>query len=289
MTAFTTCSTSSKLCFPLPISNSSFKILLANAAKEKVTAAFRTGKNVYDISNGASDFDYTRLILEDQNDDHLHRQRTFESGDTMIWKMPWFYADSDEINAIFGKAAKHKTLILDLRGNPGGSVETLRTMLSHVFEHEVTIADRVSRKNQKPETAKPTKGNLFTGKLIVLIDSRSASASELFARVVQIEKRGTVIGDRSAGAVMEARHYSESVGLDDKVFYGFSITSADLVMTDGKSIEKVGVTPDTLMLPTAKDIAAGEDPVLVKAAELAGLNLEPVAAGKLFPFEWPPI
>ena len=162
-------------------------------------------------------------------------------------------------------------------------------MLSHVFDHEVTIADRISRKNQKSETAKPTKGNLFTGKVIVLVDGRSASAAELFARVVQIEKRGIVIGDRSEGAVMEARHYYESVGLDDKVFYGFSITSADLVMTDGKSLEKVGVIPDTLMLPTAKDIAAGEDPVLVKAAEMAGLKLEPVAAGKLFPFEWPPL
>ena len=37
----------------------------------------------------------------------------------MIWKMPWFYADSSELNALFGKARKHKTLILDLRGNPG--------------------------------------------------------------------------------------------------------------------------------------------------------------------------
>jgi carboxyl-terminal processing protease len=254
--------------------------------KENVTATFKSGKNVFDLTNEG---DYTKLILDEENDDHLHRQRTFESGDTMIWKMPWFYADSDELNAIFGKAAKHKTLILDLRGNPGGSVETLRTMLSHVFDREVTIASRISRKNQKPETAKPTKGTPFTGKLIVLIDSRSASASELFARVVQIEKRGMVIGDRSAGAVMEARHYQESVGLDDKVFYGFSITSADLVMADGKSLEKVGVTPDTVMLPTATEIAAGEDPVLVKAADLAGLKLEPLAAGKLFPFEWPPL
>ena len=56
--------------------------------KEKVTAAFRAGKSVYDISNGATDFDYTKLILEDQNDDHLNRQRTVEIGDTMIWKMP---------------------------------------------------------------------------------------------------------------------------------------------------------------------------------------------------------
>ncbi len=257
--------------------------------KEKVIAAFRSGKTVYDISNGATDFDYTKLILEDQNDDHLHRQRTVENGDVMIWKMPWFYADSDELNSIFGRTLKHKTLILDLRGNPGGSVDVLREMLSHVFDHEVKIADRISRKNSKPEIAKPTKGNLFTGKLIVLVDCRSASASELFARVVQIEKRGTVIGDRSAGAVMEARHYHESVGLDDKVFYGFSITSADLVMADGKTLEKVGVIPDTLMLPTGADIAAGQDPVLVKAAEFAGLKLEPVAAGKLFPFEWPPL
>jgi C-terminal processing protease CtpA/Prc len=57
-------------------------------------------------------------------------------------------------------------------------------------------------------------------------------------------------------------------------------------MTDGKSLEKVGVTPDELLLPSAQDITDGKDPVLSHALQTAGLNIDPTAAGKLFAFEW---
>jgi carboxyl-terminal processing protease len=161
-------------------------------------------------------------------------------------------------------------------------------MIGNLFDHEVKVADRVGRKPLKPEVAKSRGADVFTGKLVVLVDSQSASASELFSRVIQLEKRGIVVGDQSAGAVMEALHYANSQGMDVKFFYGFSVTEADLIMKDGKSLEHVGVTPDILMNPTAKDLADGSDPVLSTAAELADLKLDPVAAGKLFPFEWAP-
>ncbi len=59
-------------------------------------------------------------------------------------------------------------------------------------------------------------------------------------------------------------------------------------MADGKSLEHVGVTPDRLMLPTAADLAAGKDPVLAEAIKMMGVQADPVAAGKMFPYEWQP-
>jgi carboxyl-terminal processing protease len=189
--------------------------------------------------------------------------------------MPEFFLGDEEVDHLFSEAKKHKALILDLRGNPGGAISTLERMLSDTFDHEVKVADRIGRKELKPEIAKHHGGNEFSGKIVVLVDSGSASSAELFARVMQLEKRGTVIGDRSAGAVMEALEYANTQGIDTKIAYAFSITEADLIMKDGQSLEHSGVTPDEIVLPTAKDLARGWDPVLARAAALAGLNLEP--------------
>lgn len=111
------------------------------------------------------------------------------------------------------KARKHAVLVVDLRGNPGGAVECLQYLLGGVFDHEVKIADKIMRSKTTPMVTK-SHHDPFTGKLIVLVDSGSSSGAELFARVVQIEKRGTVIGDRSSGLVlMESRIYPRSIGL----------------------------------------------------------------------------
>ena len=217
------------------------------------------------------------------------RQRIVEKDGVMIWKMPEFFISDSEVDHIFGTARKNKTLILDLRGNPGGAVDTLSRMVSNVIDHDVTIADRIGRKELKPQKAKTRGSNVFTGKLILLIDSDSGSAAELFARVMQLEHRGTVIGDRSAGAVMEARGYSYSQGTDVKFFYSFSVTDADLIMADGKSLEHEGVVPDERIIPSAKDLASGSDPVLSRAIAMAGLAVSPEDAGKMFPFEWSPL
>jgi len=134
---------------------------------------------------------------------------------------------------------------------------------------------------------KPDEKRFIPAKLFVLVDSQSASAAEIFAKTIQLQKRGVILGDVSSGSVMEARRYQYTSGLDVVTFYGASITDADVIMPDGKSIERVGVTPDIVVLPTGADLAAHRDPVIAKAAELAGANITPDKAGTLYPDVWP--
>lgn len=253
----------------------------------QVAAAMRQTKKVTNLTmNGASDV--WDLLRESETSAHLGRARWADAGDDVsILKFPGFYFGDGEMEDIIRKARKRRSLIVDLRGNPGGSLETLKSFLGGVFDKDVKVSDRVTRNDSKVLVAKSRRQNAFSGKLVVLVDSKSASASELFARVVQLEKRGIVLGDKTAGAVMESKRFSYKHGFDTVVFYGASITDADLVMTDGKSLERTGVTPDELLLPNAEDLASGRDPVMAHAVELCGSKMTPEAAGVLFPFQWP--
>jgi len=250
----------------------------------EVAAKFRPLAKVKDVT-GDGIWD---LVRDEETQEHLQRARWAEAGDDVwILKLPEFMFDQSEVDEMINKARKRPAFILDLRDNPGGAVDTLKYLLGGIFEKDVKIADRTGRKESKPEIAKSRNHGVFTGKLVVLVDSGSASAAELLARIVQLEKRGVVVGDRSSGSVMEAKRSTYSQGLDVKIFYGAEITEADLIMSDGKSLEHRGVTPDELVLPTAADMAAGRDPVLSRAAAMLGATLTAEDAGKLFPYEWP--
>lgn len=242
------------------------------------------GKRIIDLTDYN---EYINLVREAERDAELSAHRYVEIGNELfIWKMPEFDLTKDKVDDMMSKASKRKALILDLRGNGGGAEETLLRLLGHFTEKDIKIGDIVRRKETKPLMVKSVGDKVFKGKLIVLVDSESGSSSEVFSRVIQMEKRGTIIGDKTAGAVMRAKFYSKEVGLDTVVLYGISITDADLVMTDGKSLEHVGITPDELLLPTPSDMAAKRDPVLSYAAKLLGIELSPEKAGTIFPVQW---
>ncbi len=249
-----------------------------------VLAKVREGKRVVDLTDGNTIWD---LIRASENESRLRRHRYAEmEKDIFIWKMPAFDMSRAEVDDMVDKFRKSKGLILDLRGNGGGAEETLLRLIGNFFDHDVKIGELKRRKEVKPLLATTRGKDIFAGELVVLIDSESGSSAELVARVVQLEKRGRLIGDRSAGAVMRSKSYDHKLGLDVAVFYGVSVSDADVLMSDGKSLEKSGVYPDEIKLPTAADLAAKHDPVLAYAVSLLGGKMTPEAAGKLFPLEW---
>jgi C-terminal processing protease CtpA/Prc len=218
--------------------------------------------------------------------------RVARIGDVAIWRMASFAVEPDDVDRQFDVVIKGaSSLILDMRGNPGGFVKTLERLVGRLFDRDVKIADLKGRKSSKPSIGK-TRRTPFAGRIVAIVDSESGSAAEILARVLQIEKRGVVIGDRSAGSVMQGELMNGLLqmpsGPDDLVVmpYAFSVTTADVIMTDGQSLEHTGVVPDELVLSHALDLANGRDPVLARAAAILGLTLDPADAGRMFPAQW---
>lgn len=221
-------------------------------------------------------------FYNEENDKH----RFVKVGGINIWRMPGWDFDPTLTDSLVGRVNDGTSMIIDLRGNGGGYVKSLEAVAGFFVEKDTQIAELKGRKKMEPQLAKTRGDKRFKGKLVVLIDSESGSASEIFARFVQIEKLGTVIGDVSAGAVMQSRTYDQEMGTDNIVPFAISITNADVIMSDGKSIEHVGVTPDEIINPTPADIAAGKDPVMVRAVESLGGKVDTLEAGKWFPYYW---
>ncbi len=77
--------------------------------------------------------------------------------------------------------------------------------------------------------------------------------------------------------------WQHTIGAEIAVFYGVSVTDADIVMPDGGRLEQVGVVPDLPVLPRGSDLAAGRDPALALAIGLGGPRIGADSAGRLFP------
>lgn len=193
--------------------------------------------------------------------------RVFETDGVVVWQLHSF-EEGLSIDVPIRKAAAAGALVLDLRGNGGGSIRAMTSLLSRLFVSDVQVASVQTRSGVDRLVAKGRPG-AFTGPLAIIVDSETASASEMAARAIQLERRGVVLGDRTAGAVMTSRVFSHTTGISSIAFYADSITIGDVRMRDGAPLEGSGVSPDELVLPTATDLASGKDPALARAVALA--------------------
>lgn len=246
----------------------------------KVTATKR-------ITNLWDSIDFSDFIRELSEDSESLNHRFIKKNNVVVWKMPTFSFKPTQVGDIIDERVRGTSgLILDLRGNGGGYVVTLEELAGYMFDKNVKIADTKGRKKSEESMAETKGDKTYSGRIIVLTDSNSGSASEVFARLMQIEERGKVLGDISAGAVMQSRYNAVSMGVNKLVFYGASVTESDVIMTDGKSLENVGVIPDEKILMTGEDLANERDPVMARAMEMLGVKVTSDEAGKFFPLFW---
>src|SRR4029079_5899825 len=96
--------------------------------------------------------------------------------DILVWKMAVF-GNPASVEEMIRQARGFRTLVLDLRANGGGSVAALRELVGRCFDREILLANEKRRDQEAREVAKPAKRG-FTGRLVVLVDSQSASAAE---------------------------------------------------------------------------------------------------------------
>jgi C-terminal processing protease CtpA/Prc len=247
-----------------------------------LAAKLTPGRGQIDLNN-ENDVDAMQRLYERYASRTLRHEHVVLNDTVHVWRMPYFDLTASEIDRQFDKVGAASTLILDLRANGGGREDGMLRVLGNLFDHDVVVGELRERKSRRQLLARTRgHGRTFGGKLFVLVDSDSASASEVVARVVQLEHRGTIVGDRSSGSVMRATGVEHQLGADVSIYWGMEVTIADLVHPDGKSLERVGVTPDLLLLPTQEDLAARRDPVLAQVAGMLGISLDPVKAGGLF-------
>lgn len=209
------------------------------------------------------------------------------NAETIACRLETFSVDKKYVDKMMAEVGEHKKMILDLRGNGGGYVKTEEHLTGYFFDRDVKVATFVMRDKTKERIAKSQKEKAFKGELIVLIDSNSASASEVFSRVIQIEKRGKIVGDVSAGAVMTSNFITMAnsrgvPGYETLSFFAVNLTVADLIMSDGNRLENVGVIPDYRVGPAAKALFEKSDPILAFSAKLFGANITAEDAGKFY-------
>lgn len=130
------------------------------------------------------------------------------------------------------KAKGMQKLILDLRGNPGGFLNTAISLSDEFLSKNKMIVYTQGKARPKENYFATEKGSFETQDLVVLIDEGSASASEIVAGAVQDNDRATLVGRRSfgKGLVQEQSDFSDGSGL--------RLTIARYYTPTGRSIQK---------------------------------------------------
>jgi len=156
-----------------------------------------------------------------------------------------------------------KGIILDLRSNPGGYLDTAVTVAGYWLKSgEVVVKEEFNNPNLDNDYRSTGAGELQKYPTVVLVNGGSASASEIVAGALQDTKLGTLVGETTfgKGSVQELENLGDGSSI--------KITIAHWLTPLGRLIDKNGITPDIKVERTEDDYQKDIDPQLLKAVEL---------------------
>ena len=189
------------------------------------------------------------------------------------------------MRAIAGLEQLKKTpgLVIDLRGNPGGSVYAVHSLLEKFFTRPTKLGRTTTRSGRpvslflgtvdivKLARDVPGDPDAYRGPVVILVDGLSASGSELFAGTMQATGRAKVLGEPSCGCLLGFLGYARIPGGAELAY-----SEVGFVLTNGKHVEGEGVIPDRIVPHTLDDLRMSRDRTLEDAqAMLATMKTAP--------------
>ena len=166
-------------------------------------------------------------------------------------------------------------LVIDLRGNPGGSLHVVNAMLGRFFTKRTALGRVITRTGEpvsmlfgaveivklKSEVAGDK--DAYKGPVVVLMSASSGSGSEFFAATMQASGRAVIAGEPSCGCLLGFLGYARIPGGGELAY-----SEVGFVMSNGKRIEGEGVIPDHHIALALEDLRASRDRALEQAQEI---------------------
>ncbi len=154
-----------------------------------------------------------------------------------------------------------KGLILDLRNDGGGYLDTAQEVVSEFLKEGTVLIEEYGDKTQRKYEVQP--GGLATEiPMVVLVNGGTASAAEITAGAIQDYKRGILIGEKTygKGSVQQWSSLPNEAG-------AIRVTIARWLTPNGRQINAIGLMPDIEIALTQEDFDAEKDPQLDRAIE----------------------
>lgn len=183
-----------------------------------------------------------------------------------VWMIPIMQPINEAIDRF--REAEVDAVVIDLRGNPGG-VGGLSMGVGGHFTTEATSLGTMFNEfgeinfNTNPQRLSPA-GELvepLDQPLVILVDSMSASTSEIFAGGLQAAGRAAVVGRRTPGMALPA--VAEALPNGDILYHAI----AEFELPDGSSVEGIGITPDRAVDLDPAAFTDSRDPDIGTAVE----------------------